>query len=76
MYKKILVPLDGSMRAEKILPPIKMLAECMKAKVVLLRVYRIDYDESDMVGHDPSFCEAIEARCKENAEAYLHQVQE
>jgi nucleotide-binding universal stress UspA family protein len=48
----------------------------MKAKVVLLRVYRIDYDGADMVGHNPVFYEAIEAKCKENAVAYLDHVQE
>ncbi len=38
MYKKILVPLDGSPRAEKILPHVEALATQNKAKVVLLQV--------------------------------------
>ncbi|MCB2147802.1 MAG: universal stress protein [Deltaproteobacteria bacterium] len=38
MYKKILVPLDGSMRAEAILPHVESLALCLKASVVLLYV--------------------------------------
>lgn len=38
MYKKILVPLDGSALAKKILPQVSDLAKCMKAQVVLLTV--------------------------------------
>ena len=38
MYQTILVPLDGSARAESILPHVEMLASKIKARVVLLRV--------------------------------------
>jgi len=38
VYKSILVPLDGSARAEKILPHVKKLAQCTGAEVVLLQV--------------------------------------
>lgn len=38
MYKKILVPLDGSKRAEKIMPHVEILAIQGKASVVLLQV--------------------------------------
>jgi nucleotide-binding universal stress UspA family protein len=38
MYGKILVPLDGSKRAETILPHVENLAHCYGAKVVLLQV--------------------------------------
>jgi nucleotide-binding universal stress UspA family protein len=38
MYKTILVPLDGSERAEKILPHVEELARRFEAKVVLLQV--------------------------------------
>jgi nucleotide-binding universal stress UspA family protein len=38
MYKKILVPLDGSERAEAILPYVEKLAQSYQAKVLLLRV--------------------------------------
>ena len=34
MYKKILVPLDGSKRAEAILPHVKNFVLCFKAKVI------------------------------------------
>lgn len=36
MYKKILVPLDGSKRAEKIFPHVENLAVHYKAKVIFL----------------------------------------
>jgi len=38
MYKKILVPLDGSKRAEAILPYVESLADRYEAKVILLQV--------------------------------------
>jgi nucleotide-binding universal stress UspA family protein len=38
MYKKILVPLDGSMLAEQILPYARVLAEAYKIPITLLRV--------------------------------------
>ena len=38
MYKKILVPLDGSKRAEAILPHVEQLALKYQAKIILLHV--------------------------------------
>ena len=38
MYKTILVPLDGSERAEAILPYVQSLAHCYDAKVVFMTV--------------------------------------
>lgn len=38
MYRKILVPLDGSKRAEKILPHVEEMAKRYKAIVILLHV--------------------------------------
>ncbi len=38
MYRKILVPLDGSELAEKVLPHAEALARCMGAEIILLRV--------------------------------------
>jgi len=49
MYKKILVPLDGSKRAEAILPHVKNLALCFKAKVIFFIVIEpghfLEHDE-------------------------------
>jgi nucleotide-binding universal stress UspA family protein len=38
MYKTIVVPLDGSKRAESILPHAESLARCLGARIVLLQV--------------------------------------
>ncbi|MGD1975192.1 MAG: universal stress protein [Desulfobacterales bacterium] len=38
MYHKILVPLDGSKRADKIIPHVEGLAKRYKAKVIFLQV--------------------------------------
>lgn len=42
MYKNILVPLDGSKRAETILPHVEGLALQNKAKVILLQVVEVE----------------------------------
>jgi nucleotide-binding universal stress UspA family protein len=54
MYHTILVPLDGSKRAEKILPHVEILANCFSARVILLQVIEtiqpVDLDyPSDLV---------------------------
>lgn len=38
MYKRILVPLDGSPRAERILPHVEELARACNSTVILLRI--------------------------------------
>lgn len=38
MYRTILVPLDGSPRAEKILPHVEELAKCVGARIVLVEI--------------------------------------
>jgi nucleotide-binding universal stress UspA family protein len=38
MYRTILVPLDGSRRAETILPHVATLASCFQAQIILLQV--------------------------------------
>ncbi len=38
MFKKILVPLDGSELAEAVLPQVRSIAQCTGAEIVLLRV--------------------------------------
>lgn len=48
MFKKILVPLDGSKLAEKILPQVEKIAKCCEAEVHLLQVvvsYKVDPKE-------------------------------
>lgn len=62
MYKKILVPLDGSHRSEKILPHVEDLAESYGSKVVFLRVARypqlMAYNGMEMDTYQEN-CEAV-----------------
>ena len=71
MYSKILVPLDGSVRAEKILPHVEGLANCFGAQVALLQVVElatplvVDYDMSGGVLPD------MILQTKDEASTYL-----
>ena len=71
MYKKILVPLDGSERAEKILPHVEGLANCFGAQVVLLQIVElatplvVDYDVSGGLIPD------LILQTKDDANSYL-----
>jgi nucleotide-binding universal stress UspA family protein len=76
MYRTILVPLDGSKRAESILPHVEGLARCLEAEIILLRVFKTDFGQVDYYGHDPVFYESIRADCKDEILAYLTGVQE
>ena len=53
IYKAILVPLDGSKRAERILKHVEALALCFNAKIVFLQVVTapnlVGYDESGIL---------------------------
>lgn len=72
MYKKILVPLDGSERAEAILPHVIDMAQCNQAAVILLQV--IEREVVLVSPYDPlsSFePESLVSRQIEEAEHYL-----
>jgi len=76
MYKTILVPLDGSKRAEAILPHVENLALSLNAKVILFKVAEpslvLEYDEViDM----SMFLEKSDKQ-KKDAESYLASLQE
>jgi len=53
MYQTILVPLDGSKRAERILNHVEALAHCFNARVIFLQVVTapnlVGYDESGIL---------------------------
>lgn len=49
MYRKILVPLDGSELAELVLPHVETLARSMDAKVLLFRVPIYAYEGANAV---------------------------
>jgi len=71
MYKKILVPLDGSSRAEAIMPHVEDLASCYGAAVILLQIseptiaYTSPYDAYPELNIDQS------ERRAEEADSYL-----
>jgi len=71
MYKVILVPLDGSTRAEAILPHVAELARCSQARVVFVQVIE---PEPLIIGPDVVYPminqEMVEERTKA-AEQYL-----
>lgn len=71
MYKIILVPLDGSERAEAILPHAEDLAQCYRAKVIFLLVVE---PEPLIVGPDvvyPVVNQEMMAERTKAAESYL-----
>jgi nucleotide-binding universal stress UspA family protein len=75
MFKKILVPLDGSKLAEKILPQVKELVKLSGAEVHLLKVvmsYEIDpkKDKEELKrlsGEAQKYLDQVAARLKKSA---------
>ena len=77
MYKKILVPLDGSDRAEAILPHVEELAKRYDSQIVFMRVVEGDYfvpgyqEVVDISGYEQEY-----ARRKKEVEAYLENLKQ
>ncbi len=76
MYKKILVPLDGSKNDEVVIEHVKTLAKQFEASVTLIMVYR-------MADADDPFEKALQTeagssgwRAKGRAEQYLPQMEQ
>jgi nucleotide-binding universal stress UspA family protein len=53
MYKRILVPLDGSEQSEEVLPLVRVLAGAGRAEVILLRVVEYPYSLYSMCHEYP-----------------------
>jgi len=76
-YKRILVPLDGSLRAENVLPTVALLARNCKSQVQIVHVVKTP----EMARHLPSMPEDIDLsnrivmRNQEEALRYLDQIQ-
>jgi len=70
MYKNILVPLDGSKRAEKILPHAEDLALHYKSKVIFLMAIQYFYSAT-VEGSFTGFNEKDFSSQLEKAESYL-----
>lgn len=78
MYRKIMVPLDGSPLAECVLPHVEAIAGgCPVRELVLLRVVEPErvYSVSNSP-IDPNLAAARESERRKEAEDYLHAVAE
>lgn len=73
MYAKILVPLDGSPRAEAILPHAEELARRHQAAISLLRVVELP-SISGFEGYDPAWHKETLAQLRDEAARYLESV--
>ncbi len=71
MYKTILVPLDLSSRAEKILSHVEDLAQCNQANVILLHVLDPDAPPSDIHLRDLAGRQSLSDLLQHGAEEYL-----
>jgi nucleotide-binding universal stress UspA family protein len=76
VYKSILVPLDGSGRAEKILPHVVSLAQCYSAKVTFLQVIELTPVLIVDYGLPGGILPELVEQTKSEAEAYLASWQE
>ena len=72
MYKSILVPLDGSKRAERILPHVEELALRFGAEVIFIRVIEPLVSKIGIHGSNPEmYIDIVDYLIKES-EAYLN----
>jgi len=76
MYKTILAPLDGSKRAEKILPYVEALAQKFGATLVLMQV--VDPAVTEAAPYDivPNYDPEQAARLMDEAKDYLNKLKE
>ncbi len=76
MYKTILAPLDGSKRAEKILPHVEALAQKFGATLVLMQV--VDPAVTEAAPYDivPNYDPEQAARLMDEAKDYLNKLKE
>lgn len=71
MFRTILVPLDGSKRAEKILTFVEGLAMAREAKVILLQVFEPASFMVDLYDTVPRFNQELADSACHEAKAYL-----
>jgi nucleotide-binding universal stress UspA family protein len=69
MYKKILVPLDGSPVAEAVLPHAEALAKAENAELIILRVPIIPV--SEYIALDPVVASTVRKDIRDEAAAYV-----
>jgi nucleotide-binding universal stress UspA family protein len=71
MYKKILVPLDGSQHSEAVLPHAEALARSEHAELIILRVPITPTTE--YFAADPHLSSALRKDIEAEAEQYVHE---
>ena len=71
MYKKILVPLDGSPLAEAVLPHAEALAKSEHAEIIILRVPNAPI--SEFLSRDPMIAEMIHTDMEKESEEYVRE---
>jgi len=71
MYKTILVPLDGSQRAERILPHVEALAQKFGSRLILLKVIEPVIAPMTPYGMTPYYDSEQVTRWLEEAKTYL-----
>lgn len=76
MYKTILAPLDGSKRAEKILPHVEALAQKFGATLILMQVVDPAITEAAPYDIVPNYDPEQAAQLLEEAKAYLNKLKE
>jgi nucleotide-binding universal stress UspA family protein len=76
LYQRILVPLDGSQRAENVLPVITQLARSQQAQVHLVQVVQAPElaRQMPLTGEDIDLSNRLVARNQHEARHYLEQV--
>jgi len=76
MFQRILVPLDGSLRAERAIPVAARIASASHSSILLVRVIDVFLDFSwQMAGVSPDLTGALEV-ARANANAYLEEMAE
>lgn len=74
MYSRMLIPLDGSKAAEKVLPYARHLAATLKLPVDLLAVIDIAEMAAHMAAEKARFLDSMVADGERNSEGYLRRV--
>jgi nucleotide-binding universal stress UspA family protein len=69
MYRRIVVPLDGSKLAESVLDHVRALAHCMDSEVILMRV--MAYPAYDYLLTDPGMSASLREEMEQEACNYL-----
>lgn len=69
MYKRIVVPLDGSKLAEEVLTHVRALASCLGSEIILVRI--TTYPSYEYLLADPSVATSLQKSLEGEAGEYL-----